>query len=328
MQRITLHNTGVQTSRLGFGCVSLTTHPRPRDAIRVLHSAFDAGVTHFDTARLYGSGRSEVILGEFLKDVRDRVTLTSKFGLFPSNPLRGFPVLLNLAKGVVRRSALARRIARRTVGSGPMPAGRYSPADARLSLETSLRALGTDRIDFFMLHCAGPSDAARDDLNAFLESQISRGTIRAFGPSSEVHTLGLDAGAFPSSHRVVQLDSNAAVPNMRRLRNTAGRDFVTFGVIGQAKRWAAAAAASPAVVARHRALLGFDPTDPSALGRELLVDALDANPHGLVIFGSMSPERAKANAAAADLRPDPVRLGALAKLLSDLDVSGSAQPGH
>jgi aryl-alcohol dehydrogenase-like predicted oxidoreductase len=49
----------VETSRLGFGCVQLTSHRKRREAPFVLERAFSLGITHFDVARKYGFGRAE-----------------------------------------------------------------------------------------------------------------------------------------------------------------------------------------------------------------------------------------------------------------------------
>src|SRR3954449_5791318 len=83
MRRIRLRNTSVEVSVLGFGCAGLTARNDRPDALRLLESAFDEGITHFDIARLYGLGHAEAILGEFIQNKRDRVTVTTKLGILP-----------------------------------------------------------------------------------------------------------------------------------------------------------------------------------------------------------------------------------------------------
>ena len=67
---------------IGLGCMNLSHaygHPPAKeDAIRLLHRAYDLGVTHFDTAALYGFGSNETLVGEALKDRRDQIYLASK----------------------------------------------------------------------------------------------------------------------------------------------------------------------------------------------------------------------------------------------------------
>ena len=82
MMEIVVPGLAVRTPAVGFGCSSLTG-TSPSNANRVLQTAFDAGVRHFDTARYYGYGEGEGILGRFLKSRRSDVTITTKFGIEP-----------------------------------------------------------------------------------------------------------------------------------------------------------------------------------------------------------------------------------------------------
>ena len=81
---------------LGFGGTTLTTLKSLRDSLQLLDLAYQCGVRHFDTAPLYGQGYSEVIYGKFLKDKRQHITLTTKFGLGESNETDKLPVTLAL----------------------------------------------------------------------------------------------------------------------------------------------------------------------------------------------------------------------------------------
>ena len=81
--------TDVIASRLGYGCMRLPTtneenHPIDRkEAIRLLRHGIDNGITYVDTAYGYHDGRSEVLVGEALKDgYREKVTLTTKLPLW------------------------------------------------------------------------------------------------------------------------------------------------------------------------------------------------------------------------------------------------------
>ena len=74
-----------QVTAIGFGCMNLShayaSPPPLRDAHEVVHRALDRGVTHFDTAALYGFGRNESLMGEVLAPVRSRIHLASKCGM-------------------------------------------------------------------------------------------------------------------------------------------------------------------------------------------------------------------------------------------------------
>src|SRR6266404_3802067 len=101
MLRRTLGNTGLEVSVLGFGCARLTAQPR-QAALSVLQAACAQGITHFDVARVYGLGWAEGILGEFLKGKRDRVTITTKFGLKPPGGLIKHRRMVYAAKSVLK----------------------------------------------------------------------------------------------------------------------------------------------------------------------------------------------------------------------------------
>ena len=76
---------GVEVPAIGLGCMNLShaygTPPPREQAIAVLEKAIDLGVTHFDSATLYGFGRNETLVGPVLKPVREQILLTSKCGI-------------------------------------------------------------------------------------------------------------------------------------------------------------------------------------------------------------------------------------------------------
>ncbi|MEB3200190.1 MAG: aldo/keto reductase [Synechococcaceae cyanobacterium] len=91
-------------SRLGFGTAgimgaALTGAGR----LRLLETAWEAGIRHFDTAPLYGQGEAELLLGRFLRRRRDTVSLTSKFGLLPASHPWPMRPLIPLARVANRR---------------------------------------------------------------------------------------------------------------------------------------------------------------------------------------------------------------------------------
>src|SRR5262245_30435857 len=98
MHRVTLGQTGLHSSALGFGCASIGGKVAARRGRAALDEAFERGVTFFDTARSYGYGDSERILGRFLRGRRERVVLATKCGISAgdSNALK------RMLKGMVR----------------------------------------------------------------------------------------------------------------------------------------------------------------------------------------------------------------------------------
>jgi len=83
MQTIPLADTNRQTTRLGFGCGSIMGATNRRDSLKLLESAYEAGIRHFDVAPMYGYGEAETCLGDFLGHHRGQITITTKYGILP-----------------------------------------------------------------------------------------------------------------------------------------------------------------------------------------------------------------------------------------------------
>src|SRR5437660_1251499 len=83
MQKRTL-GKDLEVSALGLGCMSMSSGYGPPadkgEMIQLLRSAYDRGVTHFDTAEAYGPFANEELVGEALQPIRDKVVIATKFG--------------------------------------------------------------------------------------------------------------------------------------------------------------------------------------------------------------------------------------------------------
>ena len=119
------------------------------EAARVVHAALDAGINFFDTADVYGDGRSEEMLGAALSGRRDDAVIATKFG-------------------------------HQMGGDGRSGA---SPRWIRNAVEASLRRLGTDRIDLYQMHVPDPSTPIEETLRTLTEL-VSEGKIRCAGSSN------------------------------------------------------------------------------------------------------------------------------------------------
>lgn len=175
---------GVESSVLGFGCAPILGSIGPAEAKRAMSCALDAGVNHFDVARCYGYGDAERFVGRFLKPRRESVVIASKFGLEATGAAR----LLRPAKPLIRLLRRRRRSAE--MPTGAQAAGSRRPflrgvpitaADMEKSLERSLKALGTDYLDIFLLHEPDWSNLPTDEIVASAEKLKRQGKIRAFG---------------------------------------------------------------------------------------------------------------------------------------------------
>jgi aryl-alcohol dehydrogenase-like predicted oxidoreductase len=143
METRTLGKAGPELSVVGLGCNNFGMAIDGRQAAAVVHAALDAGVTHFDTAEMYGGGQSEEMLGAALGSRRDEAVIATKF-------------LPRPAEQRYEPGALAARI--------------------REGAEISLRRLGTDRIDLYYQHVPDPDAPIEEALEA-LDGLVRAGKV-------------------------------------------------------------------------------------------------------------------------------------------------------
>jgi aryl-alcohol dehydrogenase-like predicted oxidoreductase len=147
---------GLDVSRLGLGAMSMSAFytgagSDDAESIRTIHRALDLGVTHIDTAEVYGPFTNEELVGRAIRGRRDQVVLATKFG-FVSHSGGGVGVLDS------------------------------SPANIRTALEGSLQRLGTDHIDLYYQHRVDPNTPIEETIGA-LADLVAEGKIRHIGLS-------------------------------------------------------------------------------------------------------------------------------------------------
>jgi aryl-alcohol dehydrogenase-like predicted oxidoreductase len=157
MKKRSLGKSGLEVSALGFGCMGLSSaygQPTPRaDGVKIIRTAFEQGVTLFDTAEAYGPFANEELVGEAVAPFRDQVVVATKFG-FDIDPKTG-----------QRRSGLNSR-----------------PEHIREAVEAMLKRLKTGTIDLLYQHRVDPAVAIEDVAGAVKEL-IAAGKIKHFGLS-------------------------------------------------------------------------------------------------------------------------------------------------
>ena len=209
MKQITLGTTGPQIGRIGLGLMGMSafyTGAGTDDAasIATIHRAIDLGVTLLDTAEIYGPYKNEELLARAIADRRDQVTIATKFGT----------------------------ILHRTDNSRGMDG---SPENVRLSVEGSLRRLGTDHIDLYYQHRMDPGTPIEDTVGALAEL-ISEGKIRQYGLSEaapatirRAHAVH-PVGALQTEYSLWSRDPEAElIPLTREL----GITFVPYSPLGR-----------------------------------------------------------------------------------------------
>ena len=315
---VTLPAIGKSTSRVGFGTGGLLRIGSARDRHNTLAAALASGVTHFDTAPLYGFGEAERTLGRFLRGHRHDITLTTKFGLRAAPLAARLAVLQRLGRRALELYPALRTIAVRNAAVLRKPPS-FSLPEARESLEKSLRALRTDYVDFFLAHQASVDALPDEELLGWLEAMRRAGKILAYGVATDFDWLLPVLQQRPQLAAVVQFDSDLARQSAAALGNIGGL-LITFGFIGRAitrcrERLALMRAAPENPLAAAVNIPWFEHTDDDELGALLLRAAVLANPHGIVLMQSRSIERIERNVRTATGGGDDARVAELVKLL-------------
>ncbi|GAA3022873.1 MULTISPECIES: aldo/keto reductase [unclassified Kitasatospora] len=167
MEQRVLGRTGRPVSIVGLGTWQLGADwgdVREEDALAVLEASVEAGVTLFDTADVYGDGRSERLIGRFLKDRPDaEVFVATKFG---------------------------RRVEQRPE--------HYNLANFRAWADRSRDNLGVERLDLVQLHCPPTPVYSSDEVFDALDTLVEEGRIAAYGVSVETCAEALTAIARPN----------------------------------------------------------------------------------------------------------------------------------
>ncbi len=279
---------------IGFGTTALLALSSEGDRQALLCTAVEAGITHFDTAPYYGYGEAEKILGRFIKDRRDQVTITTKFGIQPPR-LAGGGSVAGAVKRLVRNLGPVRRLLARQAGKMVQRAA-FSAADAEKSLDSSLRSLQTDHIDIYLLHEAGPGDTS-DELLAFLEEKKKQGMIGRFGTGSDFSKVMEMVATRPDFADVLQFENSLIRPNLQRCTFSGGAPLtITHGALGGSFRQLHdSLQADPILRRRCSELLAADAGDARHLASAMLLWAVQDNPQGMVLFSSSRPDNLRAN---------------------------------
>jgi len=147
---------GLRVSRIGLGAMSMAGYYNigqgsDAESIRTIHRALDLGVTHIDTAEIYGPYTNEELVGKAIRHCRDQVVLATKFGLVSH------------------------------AGGGPGNID-SSPSNIRRAVEGSLKRLGTDHIDLYYQHRVDPATPIEETVVA-LAKLVTEGKVRYIGLS-------------------------------------------------------------------------------------------------------------------------------------------------
>ncbi|WP_062288146.1 aldo/keto reductase [Demequina phytophila] len=150
MEQRILGRQGLAVSAIGYGAMGTAVGYGPSDdteSIAAIRGANDLGVTHFDTAEMYGWGVGEQLLGTALAPIRDQVTIATKFGFTPTY------------------------------------APNSQPDHVRNVVDNSLRNLGVDHIDVLYQHVHDPAVPV-EDVVGVMKEYVDAGKVRYLGLSN------------------------------------------------------------------------------------------------------------------------------------------------
>lgn len=206
MEKRKLGNSGLEVSALGLGCMGLSFGYGPatdkKEAIQLIRSAFESGITFFDTAECYGPFTNETLLGQALEPFRDHVVIATKFGFEDGDSKKGLD---------------------------------SSPARIRKVAEASLQRLRTDRIDLFYQHRTDPNIPI-EEVAGTIRDLIAEGKVKRWG-LSEAGTETIrrahaeqPLAALQSEYSLFYREpENEIIPTLEEL----GIGFVPFSPLGK-----------------------------------------------------------------------------------------------
>jgi D-threo-aldose 1-dehydrogenase len=312
-EQVELRELKLKVSSVGFGCGGLMQSPSRKDRMAVLGAALDGGITHFDTARMYGLGMAEAELGRFLRSLhRETFTVATKFGIDVGGVTGRLARFQSPARAVLRRTPALRRAAKQQ-HSVDRATRVYDAAGAARSLDQSLAALGLDYVDIFFVHDPGPADTvATEELRAFFQRALGQGKIRAWGVAQDrQNVLNIAQQFAPEVVSQVRADLFDPAPQPA--------DFA-FGVLNRSLMTLSRRLQADARLAgRWREALSLDPLYPGTLLQLILGSAAAATRCRAILYSSTDPKRVSeaARAVSAPLDAEVVtRFLALAKELS------------
>ena len=169
-------NVGWKVSEIGIGCWAIGSEwgdVSPENAKDALFTSLDNGVNFFDTADVYGDGRSEKFIGEILKNTKEKIYVATKAG---------------------------RRL-------NPHVSEGYNIKNIEAFIDRSLLNLGIDTIDLLQLHCPPSDICGKSETYEMMDEIVKKGKIKYYGVSVEKVSEALDAIKF-SNVKSIQIIFN------------------------------------------------------------------------------------------------------------------------
>jgi len=322
MKKRALGKSGLEVSAIGLGCMGLSYGYGPatdrQDAVKLIRTAFDRGVTFFDSAEAYGPYKNEELLGEALAPIRDKVVIATKFG-FNFN------------------------------AEGGQSGMNSKPQHIRDVADAALKRLNTDVIDLFYQHRVDP-DVPIEDVAGTVKELIAEGKVKHFGLSEagprtirRAHAVQ-PVAALQSEYSLWWREPEAEIiPVLEEL----GIGFVPFSPLGKGfltgaidekttfdakdfrnvvPRFAPEARKANQSVVQLLAKIAADKQVTPA--QVALAWLMAQKPWIVPIPGTTKPHRLEENIGAADVELTGEDLQAIGDAVSKITVEGHRYPAH
>lgn len=286
----------LKTSRLGFGLSSIAGSGNYTYQHRLVKTAIDAGITHFDVAPFYGSGDAEKILGDILRDCPENITVSTKFGLLPAKvPGR----LRAIARPLLRRANGLKKLAVKLVSYSHRPDIQvFRRGDLLASAEASLKKLQRPA-DIFLLHDMRRDLAESTEVIDELQQLTEKGYAGITGISGSPADLKNLCVGYPAVYSLIQMENSLSSPAELSFFDDLGVRCITHrAILGGFEHLNYLFSFRPGFSQIWEREIGLDVSDRNVLTQILLELALFENQKGTVLFSSTRPERIGIAAAA------------------------------
>lgn len=284
----------INISPLGFGLSSIAGSGNFAHQERLIKTAIDCGITHFDVAPYYGSGDAERILGDILSTCSDQVTITTKYGLVPIGGGVGRSMLRALLRPVFRRMSSLKKIASSVVSKThqPKPVA-FEKGALTASMNESIKKLRRP-VDIFLLHDAEIDFAQNPDLIEELLTVKSGGQTRFTGISGDSEIVLKMVSWRPDVYEVAQTENSLqSLAPVQELQALSAGVITHRAIQGGLKQLAALIDTRPMFKQIWLRETGIDPSNKEELANMLIELALAENRGGTVLFSTTNPERIK-----------------------------------
>jgi D-threo-aldose 1-dehydrogenase len=258
-----LPGTELRLSRFAFGTASLHHLTSARSRRMLLEAAVEHGLTHFDTAPIYGFGSAERDLAPVLA-AEPKLTVATKVGLYPPG-------------GGEQTGAVV--FARKVLGKLYPPLSRVhvdlSVKTAEVSLDASLKRLQRERLDILFIHEPDCTRIETEEWHRWLERERERGRLIAFGIAGAMAQI--EPLVSSPLAQVIQTTDSISGHEADRVLDANRQLQITYGYLSAARRSGEA----------------FEP-------RQLLIDALRRNRTGTILVSTRRRARLAECSAALD----------------------------